>query len=230
QGLPLAAPWAKKDAPAGAGGSHVDATMLIYRLSLLAMQLPRPAPPDSNWASTTILALMAGFVAVVLMLMMVRLYKRCPPNKVMVIFGKTGRGAAKCLHGGAAFVFPTLQEVGYLDLQPVLVPLEDATVVSSDNAQLVLTATATVAISTRPGVIENAASRLMGMAPSAIRAQAESILLGTMSSAAGALTCEEILKQRTAFANACRDVAAADLEKLGLEVVDLAIRQVRIKE
>lgn len=187
-------------------------------------------PGDGSASAWLCLGLSAGFAAIVILMMFVRLYKRCPPNKVMVIFGKTGRGAAKCLHGGASFVWPVIQEVGYLDLQPVFVPFEDATVVSSDNAQLVLTATATVAISTRPGVIENAASRLMGMAPNAIRAQAEGILLGTLSSAAGALTGEEIVRKRTAFANACRDVAAADLEKLGLEVVDLAIRQVRIKE
>ena len=39
-------------------------------------------------------------------------YKRCPSDKVLVVYGKTGRNkeggvsSARCIHGGAAFIWP----------------------------------------------------------------------------------------------------------------------------
>ncbi|MCK4564852.1 MAG: flotillin family protein, partial [Verrucomicrobia bacterium] len=49
-------------------------------------------------------------------------YRRCPSNKILVIYGKTSSGAAKCIHGGAAFVWPLFQDFAYLDLEPFVVP------------------------------------------------------------------------------------------------------------
>ncbi|MDR1621165.1 MAG: hypothetical protein LBS00_02190, partial [Synergistaceae bacterium] len=37
---------------------------------------------------------------------LIKRYKRCPSDKILVIFGKTGEGTARCIHGGAAFVWP----------------------------------------------------------------------------------------------------------------------------
>jgi len=44
-------------------------------------------------------------------------YKRCPSNRVLVIFGKVGGGnTSHCVHGGAAFVLPLIQDYAYLSL------------------------------------------------------------------------------------------------------------------
>jgi flotillin len=37
-------------------------------------------------------------------------YKRCPPNRLLVIFGKTSSGGPVIIHGGAVFVVPLLQD------------------------------------------------------------------------------------------------------------------------
>ena len=53
-----------------------------------------------------------GFV-----LLLAQRYKRCPSNKVLVIYGKTGAGqSAKCLHGGGSFVWPLIQNYDFLSL------------------------------------------------------------------------------------------------------------------
>ena len=50
-----------------------------------------------------------------LMLVILSRYRRCPSDKIMVIYGKVGHNkdgtarSAKCIHGGAAFVFPVIQ-------------------------------------------------------------------------------------------------------------------------
>ncbi|MDP6438698.1 MAG: hypothetical protein QGH74_03595 [Candidatus Brocadiia bacterium] len=50
-------------------------------------------------------------IVVLLFIIWASRFKRCPANMIMVIYGKVGRGvSARCLHGGAAFVWPLVQD------------------------------------------------------------------------------------------------------------------------
>jgi flotillin len=66
------------------------------------------------------------------------------------------------MHGGAAFVWPVIQAFEYLDLTPmsIEIPLEGA--LSKQNIRVNTPSTFTVGISTEPGVMSNAAERLLG--------------------------------------------------------------------
>ncbi len=46
-------------------------------------------------------------------------YKRCPSDKILVVYGRTGGTSAKCIHGGGAFIWPVIQDYAYLDLRPL---------------------------------------------------------------------------------------------------------------
>ena len=49
-------------------------------------------------------------------------YKRCPPDKVMVVYGRTDKGkASRTIHGGAALVWPLIQDYAFLSLNPITV-------------------------------------------------------------------------------------------------------------
>ena len=69
-----------------------------------------------------------------LLLFLIKRYKKCPSDKVMVIYGKVGSNkdgstrSAKCIHGGAAFIWPVIQSYEFLDLTPmsISVDLENA--------------------------------------------------------------------------------------------------------
>ena len=62
---------------------------------------------------------MDGFLILIISLILVVLgtmvfffsrYKRCPSDKILVIYGKTGGGrSSKCIHGGASFIMPLIQ-------------------------------------------------------------------------------------------------------------------------
>jgi len=56
----------------------------------------------------------AVLVAFVTIYAIAKRYKRCPPDRILVIFGKTaGAGrSARCFHGGGAFVWPIIQFTG----------------------------------------------------------------------------------------------------------------------
>ena len=75
-------------------------------------------------------------------------YQKCPSDRILVIYGKTSGGASsKCLHGGAAFVWPVVQAFEYLDLTPIPIdiPLEGA--LSKQNIRVNTPSTFTVGIS-----------------------------------------------------------------------------------
>ena len=52
-------------------------------------------------------------------------YRRCPSNKVLVVYGKVaGAQTSRCLHGGGAFVWPVIQDYQYLDLEPLQIEID----------------------------------------------------------------------------------------------------------
>src|SRR5262245_57189088 len=110
-----------------------------------------------------------------------RRYKRCPSNRILVIYGKVGSGnAAKCIHGGAAFVIPLIQDYDYLSLEPIQidVPLKDA--LSMENIRVSVPSVFTVAIGTETDMMSNAAIRLLGLDTAAIKKQSEDIIFGQL--------------------------------------------------
>ena len=71
------------------------------------------------------LILILVFVLFVTLAAILRRYKRCPSDKILVIYGKTGKNksgsisSARCIHGGASFIWPVFQSYAFLDLKPI---------------------------------------------------------------------------------------------------------------
>ena len=69
-------------------------------------------------------------------------YKKCPSDKIMVIYGQVGTNkdgtqrSAKCIHGGAAFVWPVFQSYEYLDLTPMSIPVDRTNALSHQNIRV----------------------------------------------------------------------------------------------
>ena len=119
-------------------------------------------------------------------------YRRCPSDKILVIFGKTGEGSARCIHGGAAFVWPLLQEYSYLDLTPISIEIPLKGALSKENIRISAPSTFTVGISTEPVVTKNAAERLLRLDQTAVRQVAEDIIFGQFRATIATMYIEEI--------------------------------------
>ena len=71
------------------------------------------------------LILIIVFVGIVTLAAILKRYKRCPSDKILVIYGKTGKNqegsisSARCIHGGASFIWPVFQSYAFLDLTPI---------------------------------------------------------------------------------------------------------------
>ena len=151
----------------------------LMTTALLLAQM-RPPAESSSFSETGILVLILIGVLIGTVMVFASRYKRCPSNKILVIYGKTGSGAAKCVHGGAAFVVPLLQSYDYLDLEPFVVPIDLANALSQENIRVSVPTTVTAAVSNQKGVMENAAVRLLGLTRQQIQTQAQDIILGQM--------------------------------------------------
>ncbi len=154
-------------------------------------------------------------------------YKRCPSNQVMVIYGKVGgSGSARCIHGGAAFVIPLIQDYAYLSLEPIQidVPLKDA--LSLENIRVNVPSVFTVAIGTDPVVMNNAAIRLLGLAQPQIKKQAEDIIFGQLRQVIASMRIEEINRDREHFLNSILNSLEPELRKIGLVLINVNITDI----
>ena len=177
---------------------------------------------------SVVLGFILALVVIVLFMTLVGRYRRCPSNKVLVIYGKTGGvGAAKTIHGGAAFVWPLLQDYAYLDLEPFVVPIELDNALSSENIRVSVPTTVTAAIATQEGLMQNAAVRLLGLTPQEIQNQAQDIILGQMRAVIATMGIEDINRDRQAFMAQVNDAVSTELEKIGLEVINVNIRDIQ---
>ncbi len=174
-----------------------------------------------------ILAFILALIVIALFLTLVGRYKRCPSNKILVIYGKTGKGAARTIHGGAAFVWPVLQDYAYLDLEPFVVPIELTNALSNENIRVSVPTTVTAAISTDPGLMENAAVRLLGLSQVQIRDQAQDIILGQMRAVIATMGIEEINRDRQAFMGKVNEAVSTELEKIGVTAINVNIRDIQ---
>jgi flotillin len=153
-------------------------------------------------------------------------YRRCPSNKILVIYGKTSSGAAKCIHGGAAFVWPLFQDFAYLDLEPFVVPIDLTNALSQENIRVTVPTSVTAAISNTKGIMQNAAVRLLGLSRKEIEDQAQDIILGQMRAVIATMGIEEINRDRQAFLAKVNEAVSGELEKIGLYLINVNIRDI----
>ena len=153
-------------------------------------------------------------------------YQRCPANRILVIYGKTGKGAAKCIHGGAAFVWPLFQAYAWLELEPFVVPIDLNNALSQENIRVTVPTTVTVAVSTEEGIMQNAAVRLLGQGIEEVKAQAQSVILGQMRQVMATMRIEEINRDRQAFMTKVNESLSVELEKIGLSVINVNIKDI----
>ncbi|MBR1977231.1 flotillin family protein [bacterium] len=154
-------------------------------------------------------------------------YKRCPSNKIIVVYGKTGTNStAKCIHGGGTFVVPLIQDYGVLSLEPLATDIDLRGALSKGNIRVAVPSTFTFGISTNENIMINAAERLLGLSKQDIIAQASDIILGQLRLAIATLTIEEINQDREKFLEQININVNTELNKIGLEIINVNIKDI----
>lgn len=154
-------------------------------------------------------------------------YKRCPSNKIIVVYGKTGgTKTAKCVHGGGTFIIPLIQDFGVLSLEPMTTDIDLRGALSKGNIRVAVPSTFTFGISTDPSIMINAAERLLGLTKQDVITQASDIILGQLRLAIATLTIEEINQDREKFLEQINANVNTELNKIGLEIINVNIKDI----
>jgi flotillin len=167
-------------------------------------------------------------VAVFLLLLwfFISRYRRCPSDKILVIYGKTGKGSANCIHGGAAFVWPVIQDYQYLDLQPMSIDVNLQDALSKQNIRVSVPAQFTVAIGNDANLMRAAAERLLGMPKDAIRALSHDIIMGQMRLVIANMDIEELNSDRDKFVTSVYEHVGDELHKIGLTLINVNVTDI----
>ncbi len=179
--------------------------------------------------TTTIGIIIAGLLILFLLTFIVFIarYKRCPSDKILVIYGKTGSGSAKCLAGGAAFVVPFFQAYEYLDLTPISIDVDLRGALSKQNIRVNVPSRFTVAISNQDGIMLNAAERLLGKSKDQIRDIAKDIIFGQLRLVVATMDIEEINSDRDKFLTNVSTNVGAELRKIGLSLINVNVTDIQ---
>ena len=182
--------------------------------------------------SVVMLVIVLAALLVTMFLVIVSRYKKCPSDKIMVIYGKVGSNrdgtarSAKCIHGGAAFVWPVIQAYEYLDLTPLSLSVDLTNALSRQNIRIDVPSRFTVGISTEPGVMQNAAERLLGLKLVEIQELAKDIIFGQLRLVVATMEIEEINTDRDKFLDAVSGNVETELKKIGLRLINVNVTDI----
>ena len=193
----------------------------------LALFAQKAATSTTDIPWPVVAAVAAGLVLFGLLMLVARRYKRCPSNRVLVVYGKTSGGnAAKCVHGGAAFIVPLIQDYAYLNLDPIQieVPLKGA--LSMENIRVNVPSGFTVAIGTEPAIMQNAAIRLLGLGTHEIKEQARDIIFGQLRQVIASMRIDDINRDRDKFLESIQRSLEPELNKIGLVLINVNITDI----
>ncbi len=149
-------------------------------------------------------------------------YKRCPPDKVMVVYGRTDKGkASRTIHGGAALVWPLIQDYAFLSLTPITINIDLKNALSMQNIRINVPSTFTIGVSTESHIMTNAAERLLGLQQDQIEEMAKEIIFGQLRLTVASLTIEQINQDRDSFLDLTRKNVDTELQKIGLYLINV---------
>ncbi len=168
----------------------------------------------------------------IMIMSMFRRYKRCPSDRILVVYGKVGSDAdghksAKCIHGGAAFIWPIIQDYSFIDLTPLSIEVSLTNALSKQNIRVDVPSRFTVGISTEPAVMQNAAERLLGLQRPQIHDLAKDIILGQMRLVVAMMDIEEINNNRDKFLANIAGNVEAELNKIGLKMINVNVTDIK---
>ena len=182
-------------------------------------------------------AIIAVIVIVVLIAFMILLtvavrYKTCPPDKMLIIYGKISPNpdgtyrSAKCVHGGASFVMPFFQKYTFMDLTPLAISVDLKSALSKQNIRIDVPSIFTVGVSTDPGIMQNAAERLRMLSLQQISDLARDIIFGQLRLVIATMNIEEINADRDKFLEAISRNVEGELKKVGLRLINVNVTDI----
>lgn len=168
-------------------------------------------------------------VCLFLFMALINRYRRCPSDKVLVVYGgaKGANRSAKCYHGGGAFVWPIIEDYAYLSLTPISIDANLTNALSRQNIRVDVPCRFTVGVSTEPDTMLAAAERLLGLTATQIQELARDILFGQLRLVIATMSIEELNSDRDKFLEAISANVEVELKKIGLRLINVNVTDIK---
>lgn len=166
-------------------------------------------------------------IVVVIATTIIKQYKICPSDKLMVVFGAGSSDGARIVHGGGRFVVPFVQSFKFLSLAPISIPVNLEKALSKNNIRLNVPSQFTIAIGSKDSALaQNAVRNLLEMSDDDIQTTASEIIIGALRSTVATLSIEELTRDRDTFISSINENVATELNKIGMTVLNVNIRDI----
>jgi flotillin len=160
------------------------------------------------------------------------LYFVCQPSEVLIFAGDRttigdGRDVGyRLLKGGSSIQRPILEKVFRMELTNMIIELRVSNAFCKGGIPLTVEGVANIKIAGEEPIIHNAIERLLGKSRKDIEQLAKETLEGNLRGVLASLTPEQVNEDKIAFAKTLLEEAEEDLEKLGLVLDNLQIKNI----
>jgi flotillin len=160
-------------------------------------------------------------------------YTKVGPNEVLIISGRKGRKKGpgyRIVRGGGTYVRPFREKVQRLSLELMQFDVRSAETYTMHGVPVQVDGVCMVKIDSSDDGISRASEQFLSRGREDIVRTAMQAVEGHMRAAIGALSIEDIYRERQRLIAAVRTLAGPDLERMGLEILSLTIRNVADKQ
>jgi flotillin len=159
-------------------------------------------------------------------------YYICQPSEVLIFAGNRTQIADgkevgyRLVKGGSSIQVPLLERAFRMDLTNMIIELRVSNAYSKGGIPLTVEGVANIKIAGEEPTIHNAIERLLGKSRKDIEQLAKETLEGNLRGVLASLTPEQVNEDKIAFAKILLEEAEDDLEKLGLVLDNLQIKNI----
>jgi flotillin len=172
-----------------------------------------------------------GIVIVIILLIVVfaSRYRTVKADEAMIVTGALTSDGMKIVKAGGTFVWPIVQNASFLSLQVHTLDVHTPEVYTVQGVPVMVDGVAQIKIKGDQESMATAAEQFLGKPDEELKNIATQTMEGHLRSILGTMTVEDVYKNREEFAKNVQEVAASDLNKMGLQIVSFTIRDVRDK-
>ncbi len=173
-----------------------------------------------------VVALMV-FALVFIISLFARLFRKAGPNQALIVYGFRG---PRVIKGRGTVVLPMLENARELSLELMsfdVAPQQD--LYTKQGVAVTVEAVAQIKVKSDPESIQTAAEQFLTKSDQNREALIRLVMEGHLRGIIGQLTVEEIVKEPEMVGDRMRNTCAADMNKMGLEVISFTIKEVRDK-
>src|SRR6201996_7537670 len=177
-----------------------------------------------------IVTIFIGLGVVVLLIIMTsiaKMFRKAGPNEAIIVYGFRG---PRIIKGSGAVIFPVVEHARELSLELMsfdVAPQQD--LYTKQGVAVTVEAVAQIKVRSDRESILTAAEQFLTKTPQQREGLIRLVMEGHLRGIIGQLTVEQIVKEPEMVGERMRATCAADMSKMGLEVVSFTIKEVRDK-